>query len=230
MDSGKIPGCFPITNLIRKKLRQVFWHLKMYPATSEDQELHALQEAMVKSLQCRPIQHSLRRRGLNGQELFRAVKNTREVFPKTPPLQLLNWTPKKTPPQNVKLSTEIGASLLARDWKSRHIFSLFFHYYFHLFFHIRRPESACSRIILCKIQTVPKIQNPKSKIQNPRSKIQDPKSIIQDPKTKIQSPKPKPKIQNRLDFGVWIRVAALGWLCSKCSCMDGLATQNWRSW
>ena len=78
--------------------------------------------------------------------------------------------------------------------------------------------------------------NPKSKIQNPRSKIQNPKSEIQDPKSKIQSPKSKlqtPKSKRPvwiLDFGVWIWVAGLGWLCSKRSCVDGLATQIWRSW
>ena len=81
-----------------------------------------------------------------------------------------------------------------------------------------------------------KIQNPKSKIQNPKSKIQNPKSKIQNPKSKIQSPKSKlqnPKSKRPvwiLDFGVWIWVAGLGWLCSERSCMDGLATQIWRSW
>ena len=65
----------------------------MYPATSEDQELHALPEAMVKSPQCRPIQHSLLLKGLNGQELLRAVKKHQGSF--SSPLQLLNWTPKK---------------------------------------------------------------------------------------------------------------------------------------
>ena len=119
------------------------------------------------------------------------------------------------------------------------------------------PSRRVVAIILCKIQTVPKIQNPKSKIQNPKSKIQNPKSKIQDPKSKIQNPKskiqnpkskiqtprskiqtPKSKIQNPngpfgfwiLDFGVWIWVAGLGWLCSKRSCVGGLATQIWRSW
>ena len=90
---------------------------------------------------------------------------------------------------------------------------------------IRRPESACTVIIiLCSIQkmsakTPPnqnpkskKIQNPKSKkIQNPKSEIRNPKSEIQNlhkkncyirlqnPKSKIQNPKirnPKSKIQN----------------------------------
>ena len=150
------------------------------------------------------------------------------------------------------------------------------------------PSRRVVAIILCKIQTVPKIQNPKSEIRNPKSKIQDPKSKIQNPKSKIQDPKskiqtaafgaatkrtdtttiqnpkskiqgpkskiqnPKSKIQNPkskiqdpksklqnpkskrpvwiLDFGVWIWVAGLAWLCSKRSCVDGLATQIWRSW
>ena len=74
-----------------------------------------------------------------------------------------------------------------------------------------------------------KIQNPKSKIQNPKSKIQNPKSKIQDPRSKIQNPKSKQPVWI-LDFGVWIWVAGLGWLCSKRSCMDGLATQIWCSW
>ena len=62
------------------------------------------------------------------------------------------------------------------------------------------PSRRVVAIILCKIQTVRKIQNPKSKIQNPRSKIQNPKSKIQNPKSKIQNPRskiqnPKSKIQ-----------------------------------
>ncbi|MCV6575998.1 MAG: hypothetical protein OIF58_09710 [Cohaesibacter sp.] len=72
---------------------------------------------------------------------------------------------------------------------------------------IRRPESACSRNILCKIQTVLKIQNPKSEIQNPKSKIQNPRSKIQNPKSKIQDPKSKA----RLDFGFWILEFGFGW-------------------
>ena len=63
------------------------------------------------------------------------------------------------------------------------------------------PSRRVVAIILCKIQTFRKIQNPKSKIQNPKSKIQNPKSKIQNPKSKIQDPKseiknPKSKIQN----------------------------------
>ncbi len=80
-----------------EKIWQTFWQ-KMYPATSEDQELHALQEAMVKSPQCRPIQHSLLLKGLNGQELLRAVKKHQGSV--SSPLQLLNWTPTKTLPRN----------------------------------------------------------------------------------------------------------------------------------
>ena len=56
------------------------------------------------------------------------------------------------------------------------------------------PSRRVVAIILCKIQTCRKIQNPKSKIQNPKSKIQDPKSKIQNPRSKIQNP--KSKIQN----------------------------------
>ena len=63
------------------------------------------------------------------------------------------------------------------------------------------PSRRVVAIILCKIQTCRKIQNPKSEIQNPKSKIQDPKSKIQNPKSKIQDPRskiqnPKSKIQN----------------------------------
>ena len=62
------------------------------------------------------------------------------------------------------------------------------------------PSRRVVAIILCKIQTVPKIQNPKSEIQNPKSKIQNPRSKIQNPKSKIQNPRstiqnPKSKIQ-----------------------------------
>ena len=56
------------------------------------------------------------------------------------------------------------------------------------------PSRRVVAIVLCKIQTVAKIQNPKSEIQNPKSKIQNPKSKIQNPKSKIQDP--KSKIQN----------------------------------
>ena len=56
------------------------------------------------------------------------------------------------------------------------------------------PSRRVVAIILCKIQTVAKIQNPKSEIQNPKSKIQNPKCKIQDPRSKIQDP--KSKIQN----------------------------------
>ena len=74
-----------------------------------------------------------------------------------------------------------------------------------------------------------KIQNPKSKIRNPRSKIQNPSSKIQNLRSKIQTP--KSKIQTAgLDFGVWIWGPGWGrrqWLCSKCSCMGGLATRIW---
>ena len=70
-----------------------------------------------------------------------------------------------------------------------------------------------------------KIQDPKSKYQNPRSKIQIPKSKIQTPRSKIQDPNSKIQTSKQpiwfLDFGVWIWVAGLGWLCSKRSCMDG---------
>ena len=71
---------------------------------------------------------------------------------------------------------------------------------------IRRPESACTvLILLCSIQKMslktPPNQNPKSKIQNPKSEIQNPKSKIQNPKSEIQNLKskirnPKSKIQN----------------------------------
>ena len=53
------------------------------------------------------------------------------------------------------------------------------------------PSRRVVAIILCKIQTCRKIQNPKSEIQNPKSKIQDPKSKIQNPRSKIQNPKYK---------------------------------------
>ena len=94
--------------------------------------------------------------------------------------------------------------------------------------YIRRPESACSRIILCKIQTVQKIQNPKSKIRNPKSKIQNPKSKIQNPKSKIQNPKskiqnPKSKIQNPKSK---IQTAAFGAATKR---MDTTTIQNPKS-
>ena len=129
------------------------------------------------------------------------------------------------------------------------------------------PSRRVVAIVLCKIQTVPKIQNPKSEIQNPKSKVQNPKSKIQNPKSKIQNPKskiqnpkskiqtaafgaatkrmdtktiqnPKSKIQNPkskrlfwiLGFGFGRRGWGRRWLCSKCSCMGGLATRIWPSW
>ena len=102
------------------------------------------------------------------------------------------------------------------------------------------PSRRVVAIILCKIQTVPKIQNPKSEIQNPKSKIQNPKSKIQNPngrvwgchkkngyydnpKSKIQDPKskiqdPRSKIQNPKSiqnpngpFGFWILEFGFGW-------------------
>ena len=115
---------------------------------------------------------------------------------------------------------------------------------------IRRPESACSSNNL--IQNPNRLQNPKSKIQDPKtkrprlglpqkewilrqSKIQNPRSKIQDPKPKLQNP--NSKIQTAvLDFGFWsLDLGRPGWgrrrwLCSKCSCMGGLATRIWRSW
>ena len=97
---------------------------------------------------------------------------------------------------------------------------------------IQNPKSKRPRLGLPQKEWIlrqSKIQNPKSKIQNPKSKIQDPKSKIQNPGSKIQNPKSKQPVWI-LDFGVWIWVARLGWLCSKRSCMEGLATQIWRSW
>ena len=109
------------------------------------------------------------------------------------------------------------------------------------------PSRRVVAIILCKIQTVPKIQNPRSKIQtaacgaatkrmdtktiqNPKFKIQNPKSKIQNPRSKLQTPKSK-RLFWVLDFGFgrlgWGRRR---WLCSKCSCMGGLAPRIWPSW
>ena len=83
-------------------------------------------------------------------------------------------------------------------------------HYFPYVFTIRRPESACTVIIiLCSVQKMsaktPPNQNPRSKIQNPKfaqeellhkapkSKIQNPKSEIQNPKSEIQNSRENPK-------------------------------------
>ena len=76
------------------------------------------------------------------------------------------------------------------------------------------PNLRVVAIILCKIQTVHNIQNPKSEIQNPKPKIQDPKSKIQNPRSKIQDPKSK------------IQTAALGAATKR---MDTTTIQNPKS-
>ena len=84
------------------------------------------------------------------------------------------------------------------------------------------PSRRVVAIILCKIQIVPKIQNPRSKIQTAAFGAATKKMDT----TTIQNPRSKTK---GFGFGRlgWGRRR---WLCSKCCCMGGLATRIWPSW